>query len=64
MDSVDRKYFIWRIYRLDLQDQKVRNPCTESKLCIHLKAKSSRRSWWSLDPVPSVGVWSRRVPAA
>ena len=53
MDSLDWKYFIWRIYKLDLQNRKIGNPYTESRLCIHLKARSSRRSWWPLDPDPA-----------
>ena len=53
MDILDRKYFIWRIYKLDLQDRKIGNPYTESRSCIHLKARSSRRSWWPLDLVPA-----------
>ena len=53
MDSLDRKYFIWRIYKPDLQDQKIGNPYTESRSCIHLKARSSWHSWWPLDSVPA-----------
>lgn len=44
MDSLDRKYCIWRIYKLDLQDRKIGNPYTKSKSCS---------PWWPLETVPA-----------